>query len=135
MGSINSADKNLPIKFFSLIFLFFSLSTSHPEDYVKVYVELPYGPTTLVSTFFCFNEMETGEKLASEFFNVNGLPKILKNVEFTKLQPVSPGSKISGFNYAIMCHNREFWFFKNQDDGFLWGAGFFLKMNGKNTED
>ena len=31
--------------------------------------------------------------------------------------------ELSAYNVAIMTHNKEFWFFENRDDGWLWGTG------------
>ena len=109
---------------FSLLFLFCSVcSFAEKQDYKIVYVELPWGQTTLLSTFYCFNELQTGRELAASLYNVKDLDKILKAGRFKKLMPVPPGSEISAYNFAIMTHNQEFWFFENRDDGWLWGTG------------
>ncbi len=93
------------------------------EEYKIVYVDLPYGLTTLKSTFYCFNELDTGVQLAEKLYNVKDLKNELKKGGFKKLIPVPVGSEITSYNYSIMTYNHEFWFFENRDDGWLWGTG------------
>ena len=93
------------------------------SDYKTVLVKLPYGQTELYATFYCFNDFSVGEQLAKELYEVKNLKNVVKAGGFKKLMPIPPGSGITSFNYSIMTYGREFWFFENRDDGWLWGTG------------
>lgn len=92
-------------------------------EYKKVPVDLPYGPTTLKVLFYCFNDLETGQEIADFLYKKMDLKAELKKGGFKKLMVVPPGSEITAWNYSIMSYEREFWFFENRDDGWLWGTG------------
>ena len=107
-------------------FLFFVCQTgifAQKSGYKIVQVELPWGKTVLYSTFYCFNDLETGRNLAEELYGVKNLDKILKAGRFRKLMAIPVGSELSAYNFAIMTYNKEFWFFESRDDGWLWGTG------------
>ena len=109
-----------------VIFIFFVCQTgifAQKSGYKIVQVELPWGKTVLYSTFYCFDDLETGRNLAEKLYGVKNLDKILKTGRFKKLMAVPVGSELSAYNFAIMTHNKEFWFFENRDDGWLWGTG------------
>lgn len=109
-----------------VIFIFFVCQTgifAQKSGYKIVQVELPWGKTVLYSTFYCFNDLETGRKLAEKLYGVKNFDKVLKTGRFKKLMAVPVGSELSAYNFAIMTHNKEFWFFENRDDGWLWGTG------------
>lgn len=110
-----------------LSFFCVELFAGNPQNnkYRIVHVELPWGQTTLFSTFYCFNELDDGRILARELYGIENLDKILKAGRFKKLMTLPVGSELSAWNYAIMTHNKEFWFFENRDDGYLWGTGRF----------
>ena len=105
-----------------LVIIFFSFF-SFCENAKKITVEIPRGNSSIHSTFYCFNELETGRKLAKEIYRVNDLDKILRAGRFKKLMMIPPGSEITAYNYSIMTFDHEFWFFENRDDGWLWGTG------------
>ena len=109
-----------------VVFLFFVCQTgifAQKSGYKIVQVELPWGKTVLYSTFYCFNDLETGRNLAEELYGVKNLDKILKAGRFRKLMAIPVGSELSAYNFAIMTYNKEFWFFESRDDGWLWGTG------------
>ena len=109
-----------------VVFLFFVCQTgifAQKSGYKIVQVELPWGKTVLYSTFYCFNDVETGRNLAEELYGVKNLDKILKAGRFRKLMAIPVGSELSAYNFAIMTYNKEFWFFESRDDGWLWGTG------------
>ncbi len=113
-------------RFFSCVcaILFACLCAFADErEYKKVTVEIPYHGTTLYSTFFCFDDLQTGRQLAKELYGIEDLDKILRSGRFKRLMAVPPGSEISAYNFSIMTYGREFWFFENRDDGWLWGTG------------
>ncbi|WP_147614132.1 hypothetical protein [Treponema pectinovorum] len=110
-------------KSFLFAIFIFLCTYSFSKDYKIVDVELPYGSTTLKATFYCFNDLKTARKLSKELYNVDDLDKILKAGRFKKLIPIPVGSEISAYNFSIMTYDREFWFFENRDDGWLWGIG------------
>lgn len=110
-----------------LIFLLIFSFCTFAENFKKIYVDLPIGQTTLRSTFFCFNDLETGKTLAFELFGIKDLESVLKDGGFKKLMLCPVGSEIAFYNYAIMIYEKEFWFFENRDDGFLWGTGRYKK--------
>ena len=105
------------------IFLLLNISRGQEAGYKTVTVPLPYGEKELYSTFYCFNDLKTGEQLAKELYGVYDLKKILKAGRFKKLIPVPLGSELTAYNYSIMTYGHEFWFFENRDDGWLWGTG------------
>lgn len=117
--------KNLFLVIFE-VFFFFALAAGFSvseKKYKTVTVELPRETGVLFSTFYCFNDLETGRALAEELYGIKNLDEILKAGGFKKLMAIPVGSEIAAFNFAIMTHNREFWFFENRDDGWLWGTG------------
>ncbi len=107
--------------FLFILILFCFVCTA--ESYTKVTVELPNGEGVLYSTFYCFNDLQTGRVLAKELYNIDNLDTILKAGRFKRLVMIPPGSAITKYNYAVMTHAHEFWFFENRDDGWLWGTG------------
>ena len=109
-------------KFFFIILIFISFSL-YSLDFDIVTVDLPYGETTLKATFYCFNDLETGQALADKLFKPINLKNELRKGGFKKLMILPVGAKISGYNYSIMIYEREFWFFETRDDGWLWGTG------------
>lgn len=119
--------KNLFPRFLA-VFFFFCLSSgfsASEKKYKTVTVELPRGNSVLYATFYCFNDLETGRALAEELYGVKNLDKILKTGGFKKLMAIPVGSEIAAFNFAVMTYNKEFWFFENRDDGWLWGSGWY----------
>lgn len=112
-------------RFFLTVILFCSFECAFSEDYRKVYVDLPYGEKTLKSTFFCFNDLATGAELAFDLYGIRDLKSELRRGGFKKLMMIPPGSEISAYNYSVMTYGREFWFFENRDDGWLWGTGWY----------
>ncbi|MBQ7881630.1 MAG: hypothetical protein IJ312_02830 [Treponema sp.] len=112
------------ILFFILIFV---NQFSYCDKYKVVYMEIPYGESTLLSTFYCFNDFTEGEKIANNEFKINNLKEKVGNARLKKLIPIEPGSELLRYNYAIICSFGEFWLFKNNDDGYLWGTGFYIK--------
>ena len=79
-----------------------------------------------VFVIFIFFVCQTGifaQKSGYKIVQVKNLDKILKTGRFKKLMAVPVGSELSAYNFAIMTHNKEFWFFENRDDGWLWGTG------------
>lgn len=117
--------KHFKITLSALVALFFFIAQLHCEQYKKIFVELPYGSSTILSTFFVFNDIETGNYVAKEFFGINDFANIARTHQFERLIPLPLGSELSAWNYAIMRWRHEFWIFKNNDDGYLWGFGFY----------
>ena len=113
---------------FLAVFFFFCLSSgfsASEKKYKTVIVELPRGSSGLYATFYCFNDLKTGRALAEELYGIKNLDKVLKTGGFKKLMAIPVGSEIAAFNFAIMTYNKEFWFFENRDDGWLWGSGWY----------
>lgn len=113
-------------RFFLVLFsamLVCASAFSSGRGYKRVTVEIPFHSTTLYSTFFCFNDLQTGRELAEELYGIGDLDKILRSGRFKRLMAIPVGSEISSYNFSIMTYGREFWFFENRDDGWLWGTG------------
>lgn len=99
---------------------------SQNQKYNSSITEIPAGNNTLFVRVYYFNSMEEESEIARKIFGFKKIPP-LENLEFTKLRMMSPGDKLSAFNYGMFKSNNEFWILENKADGWLWGKGFFIK--------
>lgn len=87
--------------------------------------EIPAGENSLFTCVYYFDSMEDGAKIADEKFGIKNFSRFEK-ISFTKLRRISPGDKISAYEFGMFKSENEFWILKNAGDGWLWGKGFFL---------
>ncbi len=105
----------------SIIFLAATFSFA----YEKVQVVLPFkSGGELYTTFYCFNDLSEGKKIAEEIFHVKKFDELAKG-EREKMIPVPLGTNVGYYDMAIFCYGAEFWLFENKN-GFLWGRGLLL---------
>ena len=93
--------------------------------YEEVPVILPFSDGgELHTTFYCFNELSEGKKIAEEIFHLKKFDELAQGKR-EKMIPVPLGTRVGYYDYAIFCYGYEFWLFENKN-GFLWGRGSLL---------
>ena len=109
------------IAFFSMLFIFRALLFA----YEKVPVTLTFkNGGELYTSFYCFNDLSEGKKIAEEIFHVRKFDELAKG-QREKVIPVPLGSNVGYYDWAVFGYKDEFWIFENKN-GFLWGRGTLL---------
>lgn len=103
----------------------FSLISLAAFAWERVPVVIPFkSGGELHTSFYCFNELSEGKKIAEEFFNIRQFEELARG-EREKVLPVPLGTNVGYYDWAIFCYGEEFWLFENKN-GFLWGRGMLL---------
>ena len=114
---------SLKRKFFPVILIF--LFALPAFSYEKVSVILPYkNGGELHTSFYCFNDLAEGKKIAEEIFHVKKYDELARG-QRERMIPVPLGTNVGYYDWAIFSYGYELWLFEIRN-GFLWGRGLML---------
>ena len=110
-------------KVLSSFILLMSLTFISAYEKVPVTISFKKGGE-LYTSFYCFNDLEEGKKIAEEIFHIKKFDELSRGKR-EKVMPVPLGTNVGYYDWAVFGYKDEFWLFENRN-GFLWGRGTLL---------